>query len=61
VIDRGIEAQFVLHKGTFLRTAGNPDRPRASELCQLTDQRSDGSARRCNDHGLVGLRLAYRP
>jgi hypothetical protein len=61
VVDGSVEAQFVLHKGAFLGAAGNPNRLGAGELCQLADQRAHWSARRCDNHGLTGLRLADRP
>lgn len=58
MIDRGVEAKFVLQESAFLRAAGNADYPRASELRELADQRPDRSARRCDNHGFTGLGLA---
>src|SRR5208282_6117495 len=44
VIDRGVEAQFLLRESAFFRAAGNADCPRAGELGELADQRPDRSA-----------------
>src|SRR5262249_4523370 len=57
MIDRGVEAKLVPHEGAFLRAAGDADRSRAGELCELSDQRPDRAAGG-DDHGLSGLGLA---
>src|SRR5256712_124115 len=60
MIDRGVEAELVLHEGAFLRAAGDADGSRAGELGELSDERPDRTAGRGDDHGLPGLRLADR-
>src|SRR5207245_4358764 len=59
-IDRGAQAELVLHEGAVLRAAGDADGSRAGELGELSDERPDRTAGRGDDHGLPGLRLADR-
>src|SRR5437879_4335269 len=61
MINHGVEAKLVLHEGAFLGTASNADRPRPGELRELADERPDRPARRGDDDGFVGLRLAEPP
>src|SRR4029077_6473657 len=58
VIDRRVEAEFVLHVRVLLGTSRDADRPGAGELGALTDQRPDRSARRRDNDGFAGLGLA---
>ena len=58
VIDRGVEAKFVLHESTFRGSADDADRSRARDLSELADQGPDGSTRGSDDHSFARLRLA---
>lgn len=58
VIDRGVKPEFVFNIRTFLRPAGDADRPGARGLRELSDQRTDRSARGRDHHSFAGLRFA---
>ena len=50
VVDAGVIAELLDGVGAFLRSAGDPDRPRAGELGKLADDRADRPGRRRDQH-----------
>ena len=58
MVDGRVEAQLLGDVTALVRPAGNADRAGAADLGELSDQRTDWTARRRDDHRLARFGLA---
>ncbi len=58
MIEALVEAELLLDVVAFLLAAGDADRARALDFCNLADRRADRAGGRRDDDSLAGLRLA---
>ena len=58
MVDGRVETQLLGDVTALVRAAGDADRAGAADLGELSDQRTDRTARRRNDHGVARFGLA---